>query len=60
MAAIKKRYTVREARVIEEGGRRGWGVEKVWEARMVVRGEMEGEVRGLSKVCLGVETGGGG
>ena len=51
---------MREARAIEEGGRRGLGVEVVWEARMAVRERMETEVRGLNAWCLGTGKGGGG
>ena len=53
VAAIRKKYTVREARVIEEGTGRGWSVEETWRARMVVRGEMEGKVGALGEWCLG-------
>lgn len=51
--AIKKKCTIREAKVIKEGVSRGWDVEKTWRGRMIVRGEMEGEIRDLGGVCLG-------
>lgn len=53
MAAIKKRYTIHEAKVIEEGEKRGWDVEKTWRARMMVREEMEEKVGELSGLCAG-------
>ena len=56
MGAIKKKYTIHEAKVIEEGGKRGWDVEKTWQARMIVREEMEAKVGELSKLCLGKGT----
>lgn len=56
MSAIKKKHTIHEAKVIEEGGKRGWDVGKTWHARMIVREEMEAKVVELSKSCLGKGT----
>ena len=53
MGSLKKKYTIHEAKVIEEGEKRGWDLEKTWRARMIVREEMEGEVGELSRLCLG-------
>lgn len=53
MSTIKKKYTIHEARVIEEGEKRGWDVEKTWQTRMIVREEMEEKVGELSALCLG-------
>ncbi len=50
---MKKKCTIREAKVIKEGNDRGWSVEKTWRARMIVRGEMEGAVGELNEMCLG-------
>ena len=51
--AIRKKYTIREAKVIKEGNSGGWSVEKTWQARVIVRGKMEGAVRELNGMCLG-------
>lgn len=53
VASMKKKCTIHEAKVIKEGNDRGWSVEKTWQARMIVRGEMEGAVRELNEMCLG-------
>ena len=56
VGTIKKKYTIHEAKVIEEGRKRGWDVEKTWQARIIVREEMEVKVGELSKLCLGKGT----